>query len=47
MSKAFASDGDLAEKKGLVPQMGEGLYASPLSATRTPGVVIGDRQRSW
>lgn len=42
MSKAFASQGDLTEKKITFDQIGDGLYAFTAEADPNTGVIIGD-----
>ncbi len=42
MSKAFASAGDMAEKKISFTQVGEGLYAFTAEGDPNTGVIIGD-----
>ena len=42
MSKAFASAGDMAEKKTSFTQVGEGLYAFTAEGDPNTGVIIGD-----
>lgn len=42
MSKAFASAGDLEEKKTSFTQVGEGLYAFTAEGDPNTGVIIGD-----
>ncbi|MCY1126504.1 MBL fold metallo-hydrolase [Frigidibacter sp. RF13] len=42
MSKAFASAGDLAEKKTSFTKVGEGLYAFTAEGDPNTGVIIGD-----
>jgi glyoxylase-like metal-dependent hydrolase (beta-lactamase superfamily II) len=42
MAKAFASQGDLTEKKTSFTQIGEGLYAFTAEGDPNSGVIIGD-----
>ncbi|MGL4282063.1 MAG: MBL fold metallo-hydrolase [Albidovulum sp.] len=42
MAKAFASQGDLAEKKTSFTKIGEGLYAFTAEGDPNTGVIIGD-----
>ncbi|GIL00559.1 MAG: MBL fold metallo-hydrolase [Alphaproteobacteria bacterium] len=42
MAKAFASQGDLAEKKISFTEIGEGLYAFTAEGDPNSGVIIGD-----
>ncbi|AUC54918.1 MBL fold metallo-hydrolase [Sagittula sp. P11] len=42
MAKAFASAGDMAEKKTSFTQVGEGLYAFTAEGDPNTGVIIGD-----
>src|SRR5689334_24964627 len=42
MSKAFASAGDLTEKKVSFDQIGPGLYAFTAEGDPNSGVIIGD-----
>lgn len=42
MSKAFASAGDMAEKKVSFTQVGEGLYAFTAEGDPNTGVIVGD-----
>lgn len=42
MAKAFASAGDMAEKKVSFTQVGEGLYAYTAEGDPNTGVIIGD-----
>ncbi|WP_323038746.1 MBL fold metallo-hydrolase [Gemmobacter sp.] len=42
MAKAFASQGDLSEKKISFTQVGEGLYAFTAEGDPNTGVIIGD-----
>ena len=42
MAKAFASQGDMAEKKISFTQIGEGLYAFTAEGDPNTGVIIGD-----
>ena len=42
MAKAFASQGDLAEKETSFTQIGEGLYAFTAEGDPNSGVIIGD-----
>ncbi|MCC5964514.1 MAG: MBL fold metallo-hydrolase [Natronohydrobacter sp.] len=42
MAKAFASQGDLAEKKISFTEVGEGLYAFTAEGDPNSGVIIGD-----
>ncbi len=42
MAKAFASQGDLAEKKISFKEIGEGLYAFTAEGDPNSGVIIGD-----
>ncbi|MDK3020827.1 MBL fold metallo-hydrolase [Pseudodonghicola flavimaris] len=42
MAKAFASQGDLAEKKISFTEVGEGLYAFTAEGDPNTGVIIGD-----
>ena len=42
MSKAFASAGDMEEKKTSFTQVGEGLYAFTAEGDPNTGVIIGD-----
>lgn len=42
MSKAFASQGDLSEKKTSFTQIGEGIYAFTAEGDPNTGVIIGD-----
>lgn len=42
MSKAFASAGDLTEKKTSFTEVGEGLYAFTAEGDPNSGVIIGD-----
>jgi glyoxylase-like metal-dependent hydrolase (beta-lactamase superfamily II) len=42
MSKAFASQGDLSEKKTSFTEIGEGLYAFTAEGDPNSGVIIGD-----
>jgi len=42
MAKAFASQGDMAEKKTSFTQVGEGLYAFTAEGDPNSGVIIGD-----
>ena len=42
MTKAFASQGDLGEKKTSFTQVGEGLYAFTAEGDPNSGVIIGD-----
>lgn len=42
MAKAFASQGDLAEKKTSFTRIGEGLYAFTAEGDPNTGVIIGD-----
>ena len=42
MAKAFASKGDLAEKKVGFTQIGDGLYAFTAEGDPNSGVIIGD-----
>ncbi|WP_370312355.1 MBL fold metallo-hydrolase [Sagittula sp.] len=42
MAKAFASAGDMAEKKTSFTQVGEGLYAFTAEGDPNTGVIVGD-----
>jgi glyoxylase-like metal-dependent hydrolase (beta-lactamase superfamily II) len=42
MSKAFASQGDLTEKKITFDQIGDGVYAFTAEGDPNTGVIIGD-----
>ena len=42
MAKAFASQGDLTEKKITFDEIGEGLYAFTAEGDPNSGVIIGD-----
>ena len=42
MAKAFASQGDLAEKKTSFTEIGPGLYAFTAEGDPNSGVIIGD-----
>ena len=42
MAKAFASQGDMTEKKTSFTQVGEGLYAFTAEGDPNTGVIIGD-----
>ncbi len=42
MTKAFASAGDMEEKKTSFTQVGEGLYAFTAEGDPNSGVIIGD-----
>ncbi|MCV6593661.1 MAG: MBL fold metallo-hydrolase, partial [Silicimonas sp.] len=42
MAKAFASQGDMSEKKITFDQIGEGLYAFTAEGDPNSGVIIGD-----
>ncbi len=42
MGKAFASKGDMAEKKTSFTEIGEGLYAFTAEGDPNSGVIIGD-----
>lgn len=42
MSKAFASQGDLAEKKTSFTEIGDGIYAFTAEGDPNSGVIIGD-----
>ena len=42
MAKAFASQGDMAEKQSSFTQVGEGLYAFTAEGDPNSGVIIGD-----
>ncbi|MDO9524400.1 MAG: MBL fold metallo-hydrolase [Gemmobacter sp.] len=42
MSKAFASQGDMSEKKTSFTEIGEGLYAFTAEGDPNSGVIIGD-----
>ena len=42
MAKAFASQGDMAEKKISFTEIGEGLYAFTAEGDPNSGVIIGD-----
>lgn len=42
MAKAFASQGDMTEKKITFDQIGEGLYAFTAEGDPNSGVIIGD-----
>ncbi|MEC9103065.1 MAG: MBL fold metallo-hydrolase, partial [Pseudomonadota bacterium] len=42
MTKAFASAGDMADKKISFTQVGEGLYAFTAEGDPNTGVIIGD-----
>ena len=42
MAKAFASQGDTAEKKISFTEVGEGLYAFTAEGDPNSGVIIGD-----
>ena len=42
MAKAFASQGDMSEKKTSFTQIGEGLYAFTAEGDPNSGVIIGD-----
>ena len=42
MGKAFASQGDLEEKKISFTEVGEGLYAFTAEGDPNTGVIIGD-----
>ncbi len=44
MAKAFASQGDLSEKKTSFTEVGEGLYAFTAEGDPNSGVIIGDEQ---
>ena len=42
MAKAFASQGDMTEKKITFDEIGEGLYAFTAEGDPNSGVIIGD-----
>ncbi|MEL6691033.1 MAG: MBL fold metallo-hydrolase, partial [Pseudomonadota bacterium] len=42
MSKAFASQGDMAEKEISFTEVGEGLWAFTAEGDPNSGVIIGD-----
>ena len=42
MAKAFASQGDMTEKKITFDEVGEGLYAFTAEGDPNSGVIIGD-----
>ena len=42
MAKAFASQGDMTEKKTSFTEIGEGLYAFTAEGDPNSGVIIGD-----
>ena len=42
MAKAFASQGDMAEKEISFTEVGEGLYAFTAEGDPNSGVIIGD-----
>ena len=42
MAKAFASQGDMTEKKISFTEVGEGLYAFTAEGDPNSGVIIGD-----
>src|SRR5210317_1713381 len=42
MAKAFASQGDMTEKKITFDEIGEGLYAFTAEGDPNTGVIIGD-----
>ena len=42
MAKAFASQGDLSEKKTSFTEVGRGLYAFTAEGDPNTGVIIGD-----
>ena len=42
MAKAFASQGDLSEKKTSFTEVGDGLYAFTAEGDPNSGVIIGD-----
>ena len=42
MTKAFASQGDLSEKKTSFTQIGDGIYAFTAEGDPNTGVIIGD-----
>ena len=42
MAKAFASQGDMAEKKISFTEVGDGLYAFTAEGDPNSGVIIGD-----
>ena len=42
MAKAFASQGDLAEKQISFSEVGEGLYAFTAEGDPNSGVIVGD-----
>jgi glyoxylase-like metal-dependent hydrolase (beta-lactamase superfamily II) len=42
MAKAFASAGDMAEKKVSFTRVGEGLYAFTAEGDPNTGVIVGD-----
>jgi hypothetical protein len=45
MAKAFASQGDLSEKKTSFTEVGPGLYAFTAEGDPNTGVIIGDDSR--